>query len=46
MLTTIVGVHAIDPYARKEPALMYFFVAIAFMLQGARDWSIDKQPRK
>ena len=46
MLTTIVGVHAIDPYALKEPALMYFFVAVAFMLQGARDWSIDKQPRK
>jgi putative oxidoreductase len=46
MLTAILGVHAIDPYARKELALMYFFVALAFMIKGADDWSIDKLLRK
>jgi putative oxidoreductase len=35
MLTAILGVHAVDPYARKELALVYFFVAVAFTLQGA-----------
>ena len=46
MLTAILGVHAADPYARKELALLYFFVAVAFMLKGAGDWSIDKLLRK
>ena len=46
MLTAILGVHGADPYGRKELALMYFFVAIAFMLMGAGNWSIDKFLRK
>ena len=46
MLTAILGVHASDPYARKELALVYFFVAVAFMCKGAGDWSIDKLLRK
>jgi putative oxidoreductase len=46
MLTAIVGVHALDPFARKELALMYFVVATAFTLHGAGDWSIDSLLRK
>lgn len=46
MLTAIIGVHALDPFARKELALMYFVVATAFTLHGAGDWSIDKFLRK
>jgi putative oxidoreductase len=46
MLTAILGVHALDPYARKELAFMYLFVALAFMLIGAGDWSVDKFLRK
>lgn len=45
MLTALVGVHRADPFARQELAFMYFFVAIAFMLKGAGDWSIDRYLR-
>ena len=46
MLVAILGVHAADPYQRKELAFMYFFVAIAFMLKGSGDWSVDRYLRK
>lgn len=46
MLTAILGVHGADPYAKKELAFVYFFIATAFMLNGAGDWSIDRFLRK
>lgn len=46
MLTAIIGVHWNDPFNRKELALMYLFIAFAFMLKGAGDWSIDAFLRK
>ncbi len=45
MLTALIGVHRADPFARQELAFMYFFVAVAFMLKGAGDWSIDRYLR-
>lgn len=41
MLTAILGVHAADPYQRKELAFMYLFVALAHLIKGSGDWSID-----
>lgn len=46
MLVAVVGVHGADPYQKKELALMYFFVAVAFAIKGANDWSIDSYLRK
>jgi putative oxidoreductase len=46
MLTALIGVHWADPFARKELAFLYFFVALAFLLKGAGDWSIDRLLRK
>lgn len=46
MLVALVGVHAADPFNRQELAFMYFFVAVAFLLKGAGDWSIDSLLRK
>ena len=46
MLVAILGVHAADPYQKKELAFMYFFVAAAFMLKGSGDWSVDALLRK
>ncbi len=46
MLVAIVGVHGADPYQKKELAFMYFFVATAFLLKGASDWSVDSFLRK
>ena len=45
MLTALVGVHRADPFAKQELALLYFFIAFAFMLKGANDWSIDRYLR-
>jgi putative oxidoreductase len=41
MLTAFIGVHWNDPFNRQELALMYFFVALCFLLKGAGDWSVD-----
>ena len=46
MLVAILGVHAADPYQRKELAFMYLFVAAAFMIKGSGDWSVDSFLRK
>ena len=46
MLVALVGVHGADPFNRQELAFMYLFVAIAFMLKGAGDWSVDSFLRK
>ena len=45
MLTALLGVHAADPFQKQELALLYLFIAIAFMLKGAGDWSIDRYLR-
>lgn len=46
MLTALLGVHLRDPFATQEKAFLYFFIAIAFLLKGASDWSIDALLRK
>ena len=46
MLVALIGVHAADPFNRQELAFMYLFVASAFLLKGAGDWSVDSFLRK
>ena len=46
MLVALIGVHGADPFNKQELAFMYFFVAIAFLLKGASDWSVDNYLRK
>lgn len=41
MLVAAFGVHLNDPFARKEMALLYGFLALCFMLAGGGEWSID-----
>lgn len=41
MLVAVFGVHLNDPFKVKELALLYGFTALAFMLMGAGDWSLD-----
>lgn len=41
MLTAILGVHLHDEFAKQEKAFLFLFIAFAFMLKGAGDWSID-----
>ena len=41
MLVALIGVHAADPYQRQELAFMYLFVALAHLLMGSGDWSVD-----
>lgn len=41
MLVALLGVHLRDPFGAQEKAFLYFFIAVAFMLKGASDWSID-----
>ena len=45
MLTALIGVHRADPFGKQELAFLYFFIALAFMLKGAGDWSIDRYLR-
>ena len=46
MLVAILGVHGADPFQKQEMAFLYFFIALAFMLKGSGDWSIDSFLRK
>lgn len=46
MLVALLGVHLRDPFDRQEKALLYLFIALAFLLKGASDWSIDAFLRK
>ncbi len=41
MFVAAFGAHLNDPFAKKEMALLYFFIAVDFLLKGAGDWSID-----
>ena len=45
MVTALIGVHWTDPFQRQELAFLYLFIAIAFLLRGAGDWSIDRYLR-
>ena len=45
MVTALIGVHWNDPFQRMELAFLYLFIAIAFLLKGAGDWSIDRYLR-
>lgn len=45
MLTALLGVHYADPFQKQELAFLYFFIALAFLLKGAGDWSIDRYLR-
>ena len=46
MLVALLGVHLRDPFGTQEKAFLYLFIAFAFMLKGASDWSIDGFLRK
>jgi putative oxidoreductase len=46
MTVALIGVHGADPFNKQELAFMYLFVALAFLLKGAGDWSIDSFLRK
>ena len=46
MLTALIGVHSADPFNKQELAFMYLFVALAFLIKGAGDWSVDSFLRK
>lgn len=41
MLTAYFGVHIADPYAKAEPALLYGFIALAFLLVGSGRYGVD-----
>lgn len=41
MVIAAFDVHAADPFARKELALMYLAGAVAVLLTGAGTWSLD-----
>jgi putative oxidoreductase len=41
MAVAAFGVHLNDPFAKKEMALLYFFIALAFLFMGANYWSVD-----
>ncbi|MBK9156097.1 MAG: DoxX family protein [Chloracidobacterium sp.] len=46
MLVALVGVHAADPFNVQEKAFLFLFIAIAFLLKGSGDWSLDSFLRK
>lgn len=46
MLVALIGVHGADPFQKQELAFLYFFIALAFMLKGSGDWSVDSFLRK
>jgi len=46
MIVALVGVHGADPFATQEKAFLFLFIAIAFLLKGSGDWSIDSFLRR
>ena len=46
MLTALIGVHSADPFNKQELAFLYLFIALAFLLKGSGDWSVDSFLRK
>ncbi len=41
MLVAVLGVHLRDPFGKQELAFLYLFIALAFLIKGAGDWSVD-----
>lgn len=41
MVVAAFGAHAGDPFAVREPALLYLFGCVALVLGGAGAWSLD-----
>lgn len=41
MIVALTGVHWNDPFAKKELAFLYLFVALLFLAMGANLWSVD-----
>jgi putative oxidoreductase len=41
MLTAFFGVHINDPFAKQESALMYGFIALAFLIVGSGRYGLD-----
>jgi putative oxidoreductase len=46
MLVALVCVHWSDPFAAQEKAFLFLFIALAFLIKGSGDWSIDSYLRK
>ena len=46
MATALLGVHRADPFQKQELAFLYFFIALAHLIMGAGDWSLDRFLRK
>ncbi len=46
MMIALLGVHIADPYQKQELAFLYLAIALAFMMKGSGDWSIDSFLRK
>ncbi|MGD9590399.1 MAG: DoxX family protein [Pyrinomonadaceae bacterium] len=46
MTVALVGVHGADPFNVQEKAFLFLFIAIAFLLKGSGDWSVDSFLRK
>jgi putative oxidoreductase len=46
MLTALIFVHGSDPFSRQELPFFFLFTAIAFLLKGSGDWSLDAYLRK
>jgi putative oxidoreductase len=46
MAVAAFGQHAADPFATKEKALLYGFIALFFLLAGAGEWSVDALMRR
>lgn len=43
MLVAAFGAHASDPFAKKEMALLYFFIFTVFFAQGGGKYSVDSK---
>lgn len=46
MGVAVFGVHAADPYQKKELAVAYLMIAGMFLFKGSGDWSIDRTLRR
>lgn len=46
MITALLGVHFRDEFNKQELAMLYLFIALAFLFKGAGDWSVDAFLRK
>ena len=41
MMVAVFGVHAADPFGRKEMALLYLAIAVMFLLVGSGKYGVD-----